>query len=202
MVDLHQDEEAHASAGPDARRRRAWLYPSTGPTGVSRVVFPAINVNPFFPQALYVKQWSDNNDLGRLPNWYFGTSAPGAGLGQQAPPFSLATVNGEETVSRAELSAFSRVAKEDPKVHFVGIDVADPSLATALSLARSAGISYPVLADRAGKVAAAYRVGGLPTTVSVSPAGRIDVVHPGAMTAEQPRYTLAQFFPNHTPQGG
>ena len=279
-----------------------------GPRGAGRVVFLAVNVNPFFPQARYVKQWSDNNDLGHIPNWYFGTSTPaalraiwneygvyvgtdaqtrtvthsslieyigpnghiratgdfgqsavdvapyshgmaqtavdllpgpqrvpvagpqapkpsgtGAGLGQQAPSFSLGTVNGAQTVSlaglagspvvlnfwastcqdcRAELSAFSQIAKADPKVRFIGIDVADPSPATALLLARSAGISYPVLDDRDGKVAAAYRVGGLPTTVYVNSAGRIDVVHPGAMTAEQLRYTLAQFFPNHTPQGG
>lgn len=279
-----------------------------GPQGARRVVFLGVNVNPFFPQARYVKQWSDNNELGNIPNWYFGTSTPaalraiwkdygvyvgtnaqartvthsslieyigpnghiratgdfgqsavdvapyshgmaqaavdllpasrrvpvagpqapkptgtGAGLGQRAPNFTLDTVNGSQTVSlaglagspvvlnfwastcqdcRTELSAFAQIARSDPGVHFMGIDVADPSPPAALSLARSTGISYPLLADRNGRVAAAYKVGGLPTTVYVNSAGRIDVVHPGAMTAEQLRYTLAQFFPSHTPQGG
>ncbi|MGH9056532.1 MAG: redoxin domain-containing protein [Acidimicrobiales bacterium] len=44
-----------------------------GPVGRSRVVFLAVNVNPFYPQVQYVKQWSDQHDLGNLPNWYFST---------------------------------------------------------------------------------------------------------------------------------
>lgn len=146
----------------------------------------------------------------------------GAGLGQRAPGFRLATLSnpgqsldlaglaGHPVVlnfwastcqdCRSELRAFAQVAAADPKVRFVGIDVADPSPSTAASLARSAGIHYPILADRNGHVASEYKISGLPTSVYIDGQGHVAVVHPGAMTAEQLRYTLAQFFPKDTPQ--
>lgn len=147
----------------------------------------------------------------------------GPGLGQTAPPFdlpsastggaavSLASLRGQPVVlnfwsstcsnCRSELAAFAQVAAADTQVRFVGVDVADPDPAAAAALARSAGVRYPVVADSGGRVAASYQVAGLPTTVYIDPAGNIAVIHPGAMTAEQLRYTLAQFFPGHTPQG-
>ncbi|HET9077583.1 MAG TPA: redoxin domain-containing protein [Acidimicrobiales bacterium] len=149
---------------------------------------------------------------------------PGAGIGQTAPGFSLPvlaagpagsldlqSLRGRPVVlnfwastcvdCRAELAAFAQVAAADPKIAFVGVDVADPSRSGAVSLARAAGVRYPVVSDRGGTVAAAYQVSGLPTTVYLDPAGSVMVVHPGAMTAEQLRYTLAQFFPGSTPAG-
>ncbi len=280
-----------------------------GPSGASRVAFVSVNVNPFFPQVSAVRQWTDSNELGSVPNWYFGTGpvatlqsiwkaygvyvgtdastrtvthstlvefidpsgriratgdfgqnavdvnpyshglaqaavdylpasqrgrvagpqaspggGSGGGLGQQAPPFSLPLLTGGSGSSldlnalrgqpvvlnfwastcqdcRAELDAFAAAAASDPKVHFVGVDVADPSPSTAAALAHQAGDHYPVVADRSGQVAARYGVSGLPTTVYIDPSGAVAVVHPGAMTAEQLRYTLAQFFPNFTPSG-
>lgn len=278
-----------------------------GRTGTGRVVFLSVNVNPFYPQPDAVKRWDDNNDLGQVPNWYFGTGpvptlqkiwkdygiyvstdnatrnvshsaliefigpegtiqatadfgqsavdvapyshglaqaaidmlppsqrtpvagpqAPnptgtGAGLGQKAPPFSLdpiahpsATVSlaglaGQPVVlnfwastcvdCRAELADLAKAAAADPKIHFIGIDVADPNPTAAASMARSASITYPILADPDGRVASDYKVAGLPTTVYIDPSGHVAVVHPGAMTAEQLTYTLGQFFPNYTPQ--
>lgn len=276
-----------------------------GTAGQSHVVFLSVNVNPFFPQTKYVKQWTDDNSLGDVSNWYFGTGsvatlesiwkaygiyvgadpktqsvmhgtvieyigpdgriraagdfgqnavdvdpyshgmaqtavdmltssertpvagpqAPsgggtGAGLGQQAPGFdlpvlgsggslSLAGQRGEPVVlnfwassctnCRSELSAFAQVAAQDPKIHFLGVDVADPSSSEALSLAHGAGVTYPSVVDSSGSLASKYQVSGLPTTVYIGPTGKVAVVHPGAMTAEQLRYTLAQFFPNQTP---
>lgn len=152
----------------------------------------------------------------------------GAGVGQQAPGFSLpllaasgpsaagakldlSSLRGRPVVlnfwastcqdCRAELGAFAAVAAAEPKVAFVGVDVADPSPADAASLARSAGLRYPVVADPGGQVAAAYGVSGLPTTVYVGPDGVVAVSHPGAMTAEQLRYTLSEFFPASAPAG-
>ncbi len=278
-----------------------------GATGASRVVFLSVNVNPFYPQPEYARQWSDNNDLGNISNWFFGTGpvatlrsiwkqygvyvgtdsatrsvthsaliefigpsgtieatadfgqtavdvapyshgmaqaaidllpasertpvagpqAPnptgtGPGLGQKAPAFSLAAVTGGAgpvTLAglagqpvvlnfwastcvdcRAELAGFAKVAAAEPKIRFIGIDVGDPSSTAAESMARSAGIEYPILADTDGRVASSYKVSGLPTTVYVDPTGHIAVIHPGAMTAEQLTYTLGQFFPNYTPQ--
>lgn len=147
----------------------------------------------------------------------------GAGLGQQAPSFVLPVLHGGGTTlslagerghpvvlnfwasscvdCRGELKAFAQIAAEDPKIRFVGMDVADPSPTSALSLARSAGVSYPIVTDSGGRLASEYQVGGLPTTVYIDATGRIAVVHPGAMTTEQLRYTLGQFFPGQVPAG-
>jgi cytochrome oxidase Cu insertion factor (SCO1/SenC/PrrC family)/thiol-disulfide isomerase/thioredoxin len=278
-----------------------------GAAGRSRVIFLSVNVNPFYPGVQYVKKWSDDNALGSLPNWYFGTgsvsdlqaiwkaygvfvgadakdksvthgtvldfigpsgniqavgdfgldavdvdpyshgmaqmavdllpssqqnsvagpqatgaSGTGAGLGQQAPDFhlpilgqagqelDLAAARGQPVVlnfwasscpdCRDELAAFAQVAKEDPKIRFVGVDVADPSLSAATALARQSGIAYPVAVDHGGQVASAYRISGLPTTIFLSAAGKVAVFHPGALTAEQLRYSLAQFFPGDAPR--
>lgn len=40
---------------------------------VKHVVFLSVNANPFYPQVRYVKAWSDEHGLGRLPNWFYGT---------------------------------------------------------------------------------------------------------------------------------
>jgi cytochrome oxidase Cu insertion factor (SCO1/SenC/PrrC family)/thiol-disulfide isomerase/thioredoxin len=147
----------------------------------------------------------------------------GAGLGQQAPTFALALLRNQHTIlnlaslrgepvvlnfwasscadCRQELAAFAQEAEQNPKVHFVGIDVADPSTTAAATLARQAGIGYPVVVDQSGQIASSYRITGLPTTVYLDPSGKVAVFHPGAMTAEQLRYTLGQFFPNYTPSG-
>lgn len=41
-----------------------------------RVAFLGVNVNPFYPEARYVRAWSDEHGLGGLPNWFFGTAPP------------------------------------------------------------------------------------------------------------------------------
>lgn len=280
-----------------------------GSAGRSRVVFLSVNVNPFFADPKYVKQWTDDNALGGVGNWYFGTGpvatlqsiwkayglyvgtdantqsvthgavveyigpdgrlrasgdfgqnavdvnpyshgmaqtavdllpesertpvagpqaspggGTGAGLAQQAPGFDLPVLGSSATTlslagerghpvvlnfwasscvdCRSELNSFAQIAAQDPKVHFIGVDVADPSPPTAISLARSAGVTYPNVVDSGGQLASKYKVAGLPTTVYINPAGKIAVVHPGALTAEQLHYTLGQFFPNDTPAGG
>lgn len=277
-----------------------------GPVGRSRVVFLSVNVNPFYPQVRYVKQWSDQNDLGNLANWYFATGpvptleaiwkdygvyverdnqnrsvahsaimefigpsgvldaaasfgrtavdvdpyahgvaqmgidtlptsqrtpvagpqatasgGHGAQLTEQAPDFSLpllgksgarldlASLGGHPVVinfwasscvdCRAELAAFAQAAKQVPDVRFVGVDVADPSTSAALSLARQAGITYPVVADNSGRTAATYQVSDLPTTLFLGPGGKVVVRHPGTLTTENLIYALRQSFPNDAP---
>ncbi len=279
-----------------------------GAAGRSHVVFLSVNVNPFFATPAYTKEWTDQNGLGAVGNWYFATGsvptlqavwkdygvyvgteaktqsvthgtvieyidpegriraagdfgqnavdvdpyshgmaqaavdqlppaqrtvvagpqAPagggtGAGLGQQAPLFDLPVLadpatklslvgqRGQPVVlnfwastcvnCRTELKAFAQVATEDPRIHFIGVDVADPSASTATSLLRSAGAAYPTVVDSGGQTASRYQVAGLPTTVYIDETGKITVVHPGAMTAEQLVYTLGQFFPNFVPSG-
>ncbi|HET9732950.1 MAG TPA: redoxin domain-containing protein [Acidimicrobiales bacterium] len=280
-----------------------------GAAGRRHVVFLSVNVNPFFPDPQAVRQWTDENSLGAVGNWYFATGpvatleavwkaygiyvgtdaktrtvshgavmeyigtdgrirasgdfgqnavdvdpfahgmaqtavdllprvertpvagpqaspggGTGAGLGQHAPAFDLPVLSaptsklpsagdlGHPVVlnfwasscanCRSELADFARVAAQDPGIRFVGVDVADPSPPAAAALTRSAGVGYPTVVDSGGRLASEYGVAGLPTTVYIDPTGRIAVVHPGAMTAEQLHYTLAQFFPSDTPAAG
>lgn len=280
-----------------------------GPVGRSRVVFLSVNVNPFYPQVRYVRQWSDEHDLGGLPNWFFATGpvpalqavwkaygvyvgadpktrtvthgavvefvdpsgrlragadfgqnavdvnpyahglaqtavdflpasertpvagpqatasgGSGAQLSEQAPgfrlpllgsgsaTFDLASDRGHPVVvnfwasscvdCRSELSAFAQVARQVPGVRFVGVDVADPSASAALSLARAAGVTYPIAEDTSGRVAAEYQVADLPTTLFLDPSGTVVVRHPGTLTAENLIYALGQFFPSAVPGGG
>lgn len=147
-----------------------------------------------------------------------GSGTRGAGLGQQSPSFKL-PVLGQSGASlsssglrgrpvvlnfwssscpdcRSELGAFAKLAKQEPNLRFVGIDVADPSTASALRLARQAGISYPVVADRSGALARSYHISELPTTIYLSPSGKVLVRHPGLLTYDELGYTLFLAFPN------
>ncbi len=42
---------------------------------VRDVVFLSVNVNSFYPQVRYVKQWTDNHGLGAMATWHFTTGA-------------------------------------------------------------------------------------------------------------------------------
>jgi thiol-disulfide isomerase/thioredoxin len=78
---------------------------------------------------------------------------------------------------QAELGTFASVADaERAKVHFVGIDINDPSASAALAMVRRARAEYPVgQAPGLASISLATRfgVGDLPDTVFVSPSGRI-----------------------------
>ena len=78
---------------------------------------------------------------------------------------------------QAELGTFATVADaERTKIHFLGIDINDPSTSAALAMARRARVDYPVAeAPGAASISLATRfgVGDLPATVFVSPNGRI-----------------------------
>ena len=78
---------------------------------------------------------------------------------------------------QAELGTFAAVADTDrTRIHFLGIDVNDPSPGAALAMVRRAGAKYPV-AEAPGiasiSLATRFGVGDLPATVFVSPAGNI-----------------------------
>jgi thiol-disulfide isomerase/thioredoxin len=115
--------------------------------------------------------------------------APGfdlARLGSGARVTSAVLENGPAAVNwfqstcvacQAELVTFASVAdKELMKIHFLGIDINDPSPATALAMVRRAGADYPVAeAPGVASIALATRfgVGDLPATVFVSARGNI-----------------------------
>jgi cytochrome c biogenesis protein CcmG/thiol:disulfide interchange protein DsbE len=87
-------------------------------------------------------------------------------------------------ICRQESPAIAKVAHTvGDKVRFIGIDTEDEQPA-ALKFMRRYGISYQVVADANGTVAAQYGVPGLPVTVFISASGtRILGVNVGALTA-------------------
>lgn len=280
-----------------------------GRRGRGRVQFVSVNVNPFYPEATYTRQWSAQHGLGHVSNWHFATgpvptlesiwkvygiqvtldyqdrtvthgtplefidpngrvraigefgisaidTAPfahvmaqmaedllpasertpvggpqvdssdsaAANLDQQAPGFrlpelgrhgtflNLARYRGRPVVvnffssncpeCRSELPALASVGRQYARtIAFVGVDVADPSPSAAEALLHRSKVAYPVLADTSGATSSSYRLPGLPYTVIIAPSGRIVVRHPGALTAEQLRYTLGNDYPSLTGNG-
>ena len=135
----------------------------------------------------------------------------------QAPHFDLARLGGAGRVTsavlgkgpavvnwfqsscvacQAELGTFAAVADaESAKVHFLGIDVNDPSQSAALAMVRRARAEYPVaLAPGVASINLATRfgVGDLPATVFVSPSGRIL----GEVLGKVPRSELFNLLDN------
>jgi thiol-disulfide isomerase/thioredoxin len=97
---------------------------------------------------------------------------------------------------QAELGTFAAVADaERAKVHFLGIDINDPSQSAALAMVRRARAEYPVaLAPGVASINLATRfgVGDLPATVFVSPSGRIL----GEVLGKVPRSELFNLLDN------
>ncbi len=68
------------------------------------------------------------------------------------------------------------------RVAFLGVDTND-TRAAALSFLRQTGVTYPSAYDPHGTAATAYGLFGLPTTVLVSPEGRILERNVGALSS-------------------
>ena len=68
------------------------------------------------------------------------------------------------------------------RVAFLGVDTND-TRAAALSFLRQTGVTYPSAYDPHGTAATAYGLFGLPTTVFVSPEGRILERNVGALSS-------------------
>lgn len=113
-------------------------------------------------------------------------------LRRPAEELALADLTGKPTVinfwaswcppCRRELPTLQEAAARwRGQVNIVGIDINDRR-GSALRTAKAAGTTYPLLFDRAGEVAQAYRVVNLPTTVFISADGRVVARHTGAMS--------------------
>lgn len=129
----------------------------------------------------------------RLPNLRTG-----------ATDFDLAAYRGRPVVlnffaswcvpCREELPALQAVSREvGPTVAFLGIDHED-ARSDALATARAAGVAYPLGFDPDGRVAGAFGLFGMPTTVFISPAGTIVERHTGAFTEATLRATVRGLF--------
>jgi thiol-disulfide isomerase/thioredoxin len=78
---------------------------------------------------------------------------------------------------RGELPYFQRLHEEAKgAVRVLGVDYQDPDPGPALELARSAGVTYPLLADPGGALRAPLRIRGLPGVVLVRRDGTVDAV--------------------------
>lgn len=98
------------------------------------------------------------------------------------------------TPCKRELPAFARLARElGGRVAFVGIDHQD-SRRLARQLLEETGVGYPAGYDPDGRTAVDYRIIGMPTTVFISPDGRILASHAGEISAEDLRATVRRLF--------
>lgn len=142
-----------------------------------------------------------------------GPSGPLVGIGSQAPGFSLPSLTGGAPVDLRALgrnthhpvvlnffaswcgpcqretpllaqTAAAQEAKGSP-VHFVGVDVNDPS-ADALAFVQKSGITYPVGVDRTFNVTSGkYALYGLPQTFFIDAQGRVVGHIQGAVTQSE-----------------
>jgi cytochrome c biogenesis protein CcmG, thiol:disulfide interchange protein DsbE len=123
--------------------------------------------------------------------------------GGPAPAFSLQTPDGravslEEFRGRPvvlnfwyagcppcqqEMPLLQRTAAQHPDVTVLLLNYRD-SAATARGFLTARGVTQTALLDQDGRVAAAYRVAGFPTTVFVKPDGTEQSRHPGPLTTE------------------
>lgn len=82
---------------------------------------------------------------------------------------------------------------EKGKVHFLGIDSNDTSSA-ARAFLRQVHVTYPAVSDSHAAVAMQYALFGFPTTVFISPSGRILGRHIGQLSAGTLRVALQEAF--------
>jgi cytochrome c biogenesis protein CcmG/thiol:disulfide interchange protein DsbE len=136
--------------------------------------------------------------------------------GMAAPPFALAKVSHpSQTLSLSDFRGRDLVINfwaswcvpcrtemplleasfrsERGKVVFVGIDTNDTSNAAQAFLAR-VHVTYPAVSDPNGNTAVAYGLFGLPTTVFISPSGRIVGRHIGQLRADTLRAAMQEAF--------
>jgi cytochrome c biogenesis protein CcmG/thiol:disulfide interchange protein DsbE len=121
--------------------------------------------------------------------------APGAKAATDLPELTLACLGGGRDVDLARLTGIPTVinlwaswcapcraelpllARADEaygdRVRVVGIDFDDSAPDHALELARSTGVTYPLLVDRSGETRRPFGVVGLPQTVFVDAQGRM-----------------------------
>lgn len=138
--------------------------------------------------------------------------------GNQPPQFSLATLDGAATVSlsqflgqpvvinfwaswclpcRSETPALERAYQENKSQGLVilGINSAEQDMLTeAQAFANEFNVTYPLLWDKTDEVLEAYGVLGLPTSVFITPAGRVQRVYIGGLSDEQLRDFIGEIF--------
>lgn len=83
---------------------------------------------------------------------------------------------------KEEMPAVQRFAQTHPDVRVIGVAVND-QVADARAFAKEVGVRFPLGFDADDRVADAYAVSGLPTTVVLDTQGRLAATWPGPVTA-------------------
>jgi cytochrome c biogenesis protein CcmG/thiol:disulfide interchange protein DsbE len=95
---------------------------------------------------------------------------------------------------RKEMPALQDVSEEvQDRIAFVGINHQD-SRGAALAFLDETGVRFPAGYDPEGTTAAAYGLYGMPTTIFISPDGRILERHRGEISESQLRRELERLF--------
>ena len=93
-----------------------------------------------------------------------------------------------------EMPAFERVhQRQGDRVTFVGVNHRDER-DSALHLLGETGVTYASGFDPEGKVAESYRLLGMPTTVFISPSGRVVATRRGEMSQRQLEAAIDELF--------
>ncbi len=152
---------------------------------------------------------------GACTNGSLDTST-GFGVGRRAPDFRLESLDGRQVSlvdyagqvvllnfwatwcppCKEEIPAIERAyeAHRDEGFMVLGINEGE-ALEAVRDFADELGITYPVLIDKRGSVAAKYRRRGLPLTLIVDRDGVIQVRHEGYLTAGQLDKYLSGLLP-------
>ncbi len=95
---------------------------------------------------------------------------------------------------RREMPTFQAISQEQgDRVAFVGINHQD-GRSPALRLLDETGVTYPAGHDPGGKVAVAYGLIGMPTTVFISPTGQVVATQVGEMSRSQLAAAIEELF--------
>ncbi|MBE2236683.1 MAG: redoxin family protein [Caldilineaceae bacterium] len=209
-ADAYQRAQQKATGIAPAELMRQWQQTIPINFDPTAAALPAADVNsPSNTKSITITPESDGVEIAAaatsLPA---STELRGVEAGQLAPEFELPTITDEA-------SQFTlRTLQDEPSVlsfwttwcpyclrqtpvlvdayrhgaaegiEFVGINVQEDRSAVAAYVARH-GITYPVLLDEQGSVAADYAVQGYPTTYFLDKEHRIVARHVGALTDDQ-----------------
>jgi len=146
-----------------------------------------------------------------------GLNAPaGAGVGRQAPELKLESLDGRQVSladyagqvvlinfwatwcppCKEEIPVIEKAYQAHRDEGFMVLGINDgEALEVVQAFAGELGITYPLLIDRRGDVAAQYRRRGLPLTVIVDRDGVVQVRHEGYLTAGQLDRYLSGLLP-------
>lgn len=128
------------------------------------------------------------------------------------PPVSLTDYRGRLVVlnffaswcapCRQEMPGFQAVnVRLGARVAFVGVNHQD-ARSPALDLLEETGVTYPSGFDPRGSVAAAYGLYGMPTTLFISPEGRVVERRTGEMSERELEGTLRRLLGSQHPGRG